>query len=264
MPDVDMFRIQQLAHESLKQLAINKPEEIDIEVLAFLHGAPVLYEALQIAEGMLVRRGNRALIYVDQRSGNPGRIRFAIAHEIGHLVLHAGESQAWLWQDTAASLIDYHNSVQEIEANLFAANLLMPTRLFGPDVQQTAFCIAGIKYLAAKYQVSLTAAARRFVDESRDNLMLVFSENGRVNWWHRTINVPGFYLRANMNVPADSDAADCSQGLPGKQDLMEVEPHIWFTELHGHKVLEQSLKLGNFPWVLTLIQAEEQDGDLEF
>ena len=53
------------------------------------------------------------------------RQHFTIAHEIGHVVLHQGES-----------VVDYRNSIdnpmtqKEVEANRFASELLMPSMFF--------------------------------------------------------------------------------------------------------------------------------------
>lgn len=77
--------------------------------------------------GVLVRRGGAATIAVSASDG-PLRRRFTIAHECGHLALgHQGEifidKQVVNRRDGNSSLaIDD----QEIEANQFAASLLMP------------------------------------------------------------------------------------------------------------------------------------------
>lgn len=77
--------------------------------------------------GVLVRKGASITIAVSASDG-PLRQRFTVAHECGHLALeHAGElfidKQVVNRRDSNSSLaIDD----QEIEANQFAASLLMP------------------------------------------------------------------------------------------------------------------------------------------
>ena len=261
MPEIDLFRIRQAVSEVLGLLWIRKPEDIDLDVLAYQLGATVFYKPLANAEGMLIRSRKSALIYVDPSVGSQGRVRFAVAHEIGHLKLHVGHTQAWLCEDSASAMGDYHNSRQEIEANVFAAHLLMPSRMFAADAARSAFCVSGIERLAELYRTSFIATARRFVDESRDNLMVIMSEGGRVKWWHASKSPRGFYLRGGQQVPTESDASECHDGRPGNSDLTEVEATAWFPDLKGHRVLEQSLKLGGYPWVLTLIEAEELEED---
>ncbi|MBX3730690.1 MAG: ImmA/IrrE family metallo-endopeptidase [Candidatus Sumerlaeia bacterium] len=261
MPEIDLFRIRRAATEVLALLLIRRPEDIDLDVLAYQLGATVFYKPLANAEGMLIRSGKSALIYVDPSVGGQGRVRFAVAHEIGHLKLHVGQTQAWLCEDSPSAMGDYHNSQQEIEANMFAAHLLMPSRMFAADAARSAFCVSGIERLAELYRTSFIATARRFVDESRDSLMVIMSEARRVKWWHTSGRVNGFYLRRDQHVPTESDASDCQDGRPGNSDLTEIESTVWFPDLRRHRVLEQSLRLGGYPWVITLVEAEALEDD---
>lgn len=92
------------------------------------------------------------------------RKRFTLAHEIGHHVLHEDELTGRvhvdhgpiLMRDDAAS---QGNRLMEIEANAFAAELLMPTELISSHLPQ-GFDIedrATISQLAEKFGVSEAA-----------------------------------------------------------------------------------------------------------
>ncbi|WP_394980404.1 ImmA/IrrE family metallo-endopeptidase [uncultured Helicobacter sp.] len=78
--------------------------------------------------GMLKAKEKKILI---AQSDSPLRQRFSIAHEIGHYVLHyygklfeeKDQEKHISFRDNTSSL---GFSVREIEANFFAANLLMP------------------------------------------------------------------------------------------------------------------------------------------
>ena len=66
------------------------------------------------------------IIFVNENDA-PTRQRFTIAHELGHLALHESEG----------SMVDFRNqmhhvgsSTKEVEANAFAADLLMPIDKF--------------------------------------------------------------------------------------------------------------------------------------
>ena len=71
--------------------------------------------------GMLNRQDKT--IYVAE-SDNMGRRRFSIAHEIGHYVLHEDEKYI-SYRDNISTL---GFDIKEVEANFFAANLLMPEK----------------------------------------------------------------------------------------------------------------------------------------
>lgn len=80
--------------------------------------------------GVLYRDGGRRIIVVN-RAHSDVRKRFTIAHELGHLALHRGD-KVHVDHDFRINLRDPSSAtaenVDEIEANAFAANLLMPAQ----------------------------------------------------------------------------------------------------------------------------------------
>lgn len=81
--------------------------------------------------GVLYRDETHTIIGVNSKE-SPKRQRFTIAHEIGHFTLHEGE-QVFVDQDFSVTFRDNNsskgNNLTEIEANAFAASLLMPEHL---------------------------------------------------------------------------------------------------------------------------------------
>lgn len=124
--------------------------------------------------GFLVKDfdNKNALIGVNENH-HPNRQRFTIAHEIGHYFLHNYEGvhfdgkntglQVYLRDDKSATGLD----VEEREANLFAAELLMPEHLLEKDISAIDEIYLldeedfTIKELAANYNVSVRALTYR-------------------------------------------------------------------------------------------------------
>jgi Zn-dependent peptidase ImmA (M78 family) len=82
--------------------------------------------------GFALHEGKQSIIGVNIQTSRR-RQRFTIAHELGHLLMHEGRP---LTVDQAVLRIDLRNDVssmatdlQEIEANTFAATLLMPDEI---------------------------------------------------------------------------------------------------------------------------------------
>lgn len=99
----------------------------------------------------LVRQGKRGIIRTKSGIREDGRRRFAIAHELGHWFLHEKESQVFVC--TAEQMRDYKGSPVEVEANLFASELLMPTCLFRPladnatpSLRRSVACLAHLTH----------------------------------------------------------------------------------------------------------------------
>ncbi len=80
------------------------------------------------------------------------RRRFTIAHEIGHYMMKTGRENIELALDSTDPM--------EIEANEFAAELLMPLKQFKEDCKKG---IKSIDEIADKYRVSKEAASWRLL-----------------------------------------------------------------------------------------------------
>ena len=125
----------------LNQYNIEAPP-VNIEELAGALGITIQYEpADDKLSGFLIRdlKNHRAVIGVN--SSHPrNRKRFTIAHEIGHFLLHESEK---VYMDGINNIFRVHHrnedsskgsNVDEKEANLFAAELLMPKKFLAKNL----------------------------------------------------------------------------------------------------------------------------------
>ena len=123
-------------------------------------------------EGALIRAPNGekgwGIIYnKDVRS--PGRINFTVAHEFGHYLIHRIDGPPEFHctsQDTFGWDSDYKR--REREANVFAANVLMPLDDYRAQLPDDAHpSIEDISHCADRYSVSFMAACLRWIDFTR-------------------------------------------------------------------------------------------------
>jgi Zn-dependent peptidase ImmA (M78 family) len=156
------------AEQYLASLKIAQPP-IPVEKIAALMGAQIQYVPFdgELA-GMLVRKEGEIFIGVNSLH-HANRQRFTVAHELGHLCYHEGEVhvdrklQLNRRDQTSSLAID----PDEIEANRFAAELLMPFKMLVVDLEARAIDIeddAEIKFLAERYQVSTQAMTHRITN----------------------------------------------------------------------------------------------------
>ncbi|MHB1166802.1 MAG: ImmA/IrrE family metallo-endopeptidase [Candidatus Nanopelagicales bacterium] len=102
---------------------------VDVEQLARSEGVQLIWGNLESAiSGVLIREDSASILAVNKLH-NPRRQRFTIAHELGHFRLHPGR----LHIVDSTVRVNFRNDVssratdaEEIEANAFAAALLMP------------------------------------------------------------------------------------------------------------------------------------------
>lgn len=158
---------RKLALGLLKDAKVKKPP-VPIEELAMLLKAKIRYEpfAGQLY-GMVHRNSNGTAVIGVNSMDAPNRQRFTIAHEIGHLLLHKTDdlhvdekSPIGLRNDRSSLAIDE----KEIEANQFAAELIMPAEFLDKDIRRLPDDIEAeeaVTRLARKYQVSEQAMTIR-------------------------------------------------------------------------------------------------------
>lgn len=160
------------ALEVLHRFGVTAPP-VDPMRIASLAGVEVRFEPFEDeredVSGVLVRDTSapeRAVIGINSLH-HPNRQRFTAAHELGHYFLHSGP----LFVD-GGKMRDFRDKQsaqatepREIEANTFAAALLMPEAWLRVDLRAAAAPTEeAIEELARKYRVSTTALTLRLVN----------------------------------------------------------------------------------------------------
>lgn len=151
--------------EELLKLCATPP--VDLDAIAVSLGVEIrLFDLKADVSGILYRDGDRRIIVVNKEHSTE-RQRFTIAHELGHLMLHKGQP-VHVDEGFRINLRDRRSAtaedVEEVEANAFAADLLMPAKWLRADVEQQFIDLAddaAMSALAKRYGVSTQAMAYR-------------------------------------------------------------------------------------------------------
>jgi len=128
-------------------------------------GIQVRYKAVdRDISGFISRRGDAAVVGINTHH-HLNRQRFTLAHEIGHFCLHGSKE---LYIDHVPKFRDVKSSKavdpEEIEANLFAAELLMPEEFLMKDMaamEDDRMTSEAVANLAKRYGVSPEAMRTR-------------------------------------------------------------------------------------------------------
>jgi Zn-dependent peptidase ImmA (M78 family) len=159
--------IRQYARDLLQKCRITTLP-IPVEMVARTLKAQIRYQPFdgELA-GMLVRGADGETVIGVNSLHHTNRQRFTIAHECGHLLFHKGKDvhiDRTFRINKRDSVSSQAIDPDEIEANRFAAELLMPIDLVLEDLGQAEFDVENdedLKALAAKYQVSVQAMTHR-------------------------------------------------------------------------------------------------------
>ena len=182
-----------------------------------------------------IPRFEGALFPVPARSGwailyNPsitsvGRINYTLGHEWGHYLCHRAAAPSGFEcgvSDTLGGTIE-----QEREADRFASYLLMPLNDFRAQVGRDRMTLDLLRHCADRYEVSLTAAALKWLESTPLIAAVVVAENGFVLWSRPSgaARRARLYFPSGMELPAGCVAAegDCIQPTEGTY----LAPGIW-------------------------------------
>ncbi|MGB7810020.1 MAG: ImmA/IrrE family metallo-endopeptidase [Polyangia bacterium] len=241
------------ASRLLDELHIRHPHEIDAELIAAHQNLFVRYRPLVHEAGHLLRTGKVGLIVIAESARRSEHWRWVIAHELGHFLRHPDVDQFKACTD--ANLREwYRTSGNEVEANEFAAELLMPEHLFKPFCDRNRPSMKEVSEIATRFRTSLTATAIRFVTFADEPCAVVHSANGVVEWSRTTRNFPLFIKRGHK-LTTMTYAGDFFAGNPVEDRPQLIDGSGWTDDDRaGHVDLqEHSIMLGGYGTVLTFL-----------
>ena len=174
------------------------------------------------------------IIYNDSM-GSLGRINFTIAHEFGHYLLHriAYPNGFYCSQEQVAWDSEYGQV--EHQANVFAANFLMPLDDFRRQIpERTKVDLDMIAHCADRYRVSLIAAVLRWLNYTRKRAILVVSRDGYILWARSSEPAlkTGAYSKTSsgpIEIPTSSLAARQDLLVNGRTGL-DHDAGVWLRE----------------------------------
>ena len=190
---------------------------------------------------------------------------FSVAHELGHYSI-PGHPETLLENGKHLSRAGFSSPIQaEIEADHFAAALLMPAYLFDPEINKNQSGLHAVEALARACETSLTATAIRYAQRSPDPVAVVVSEgqiirycfmsdefreiNGLV-WIKKGDPLPGNTVTSRFNS-RDSNVFN-SVKAEGEASLFE-----WFACNSPLELYEEVIGLGGYGRTLTVLSVDE-------
>jgi Zn-dependent peptidase ImmA (M78 family) len=117
-------------------------------------------------DGLLLYKGEKRIILVNTHRGNLGKHHFTFAHELGHYFMNHPPSFSQNGQSgfrCTSDDIQKEQKPREIEANRFAAELLMPESRFRLDMAGAPIDFGLIDSLSKQYMVSKHACSNRIL-----------------------------------------------------------------------------------------------------
>jgi len=227
------------AQNLLQEIGCDEITDISMDMLTDYLGAFLIEEPLKNSDGRIVQGKNRAIIKINSDIKYESRKRFAIAHEIGHFLMHKNID---IHDENANTLSWFNNAekqlkkgIQEFEANEFASELLMPSDIFYAEAKGKAFGHELLKYLSERFKTSLTSTVYRYMQLSLHPICVVFMSGGVVKYWKKSDDLRVWVKNiTKLSPPSDSVAEEYITGgynfiYTGADKKQEIDKSTWFT-----------------------------------
>jgi len=141
-------------------------------------------------EGMIELKDGRFFVYCNRERGNhpkSPRTRFTLAHELGHFFIpehRKAIEQGVSPHPSKCGLFDGQQVPEELEADLFAANLLMPPSRFRPAAAKfrSLSPLRAILALKDQFKTSILATAVQYSPSNPDIVALMKWNHDGLAW----------------------------------------------------------------------------------
>lgn len=248
---------EDFARTLLSRLNVKQPA--DIADLAHSVGVRIREVNSTGFDGALVRLSGRSrgIIAVRANIREPGRKRFTVAHELGHYILPGHGAASTFCSGDQIEKWDEDETNQEVAANRFASEFLLPSEQIGPLVKERGASIETAKFISNEFQTSLTAAAFKCVDASDDSCALVVSVDGMVHHYR-----PSSHWRYIVPVGCKLGPGTLARQLLNDSSRRQingvVNARAWAMNnsmLPNAEVIEDSILLPLYNTVLSMLTA---------
>ena len=253
--------------------------ELPIDLMALAKSRDILVEAKPAAakgvSGMLLRAGNNFAIGYATHIKSSGFQRFSIAHELGHYFLDGHPESVFKGgKSIHESQAGFGSRDQiELEADHFAAGLLMPSDLFKAEAGKYSDGFTAIEKLADRCQTSLTASAIRYAELTDAAVAVIISTGSSVDYCFISRALRGIKeyrhpLKGSV-LPKDSLTRDFNQTasniIDAQREDDDADLIAWFHADDEIDASEEVVGLGDYGKTLTIITAEipDEDDDVE-
>lgn len=196
--------------------------------------------------------------------------RFTVAHELGHYFLDGHYEEITKTSRTHLSKAGFtqgHSRI-EIEADHFAAGLLMPSRLTRASLAAASIGLAGVQHLANDAETSLTAAAIRTAECAPYPIAVLVSRGGQVAYGFLSDSFKRLgqlrFLRKGDPLPATLTRTfnvDPGKVAQGKTACGATTLGAWFGGRSLVELDEEVIGLGKYGYTLTVLSSEALSDD---
>lgn len=237
---------------------------VDLFVIAARHDIVVEAkpDTAEGVSGMLLRHGDVFGILHATNIQSDGFQRFSVAHELGHYFLDGHVDHVLPKDGVHASHAGFVSAdPYELEADNFAAGLLMPAGLFRRALGRIDAGLEVVELTAGLCRTSLTATAIRYAELSEDAVAMIISTRSTIDYCCLSSLMKSLpqltWLKKGMPVPKGTETAKFNMS-PGRiasaeRAYAEIDIMDWLGGTKSVPATEEVVGLGAYGKTLTVV-----------
>jgi hypothetical protein len=224
------------------------------------------------ASGMLIHIAGEFGICYPTHVDSEGFKKFSVGHELGHYRL-PGHIEAVLDErGQHVSAAGFRSSSRyELEADHFAAALLMPTRLVRPVLRSAGDGLEAVEALASECETSLEAAAIRYAHLCADPVAIIRSQGAAIDYAFMSSSLQDFdgldWIRKGSPLPTNSTTREFNMSEDNVRRGLKAEGEStlqhWLGGPYPQKILEEVAGLGRYEKTLTVLSGMQPPDERE-
>ena len=197
---------------------------------------------------------------------------FTVAHELGHYFLPGHVDALLINGKPHYSQSNFVSANPfELEADHFAASLLMPPRLFRGEIRRAGEGFGAIKSLASTFKTSITATAIRFATYAEDPVAVIISQGNRINYCFMSEAIRELkgieWIKRGDLIPRSSKTYDFNRDINNITSGLVPESTTtldnWFENAPAVEMNEDVVGLGSYGKTLTVLFTNEALDDYD-
>lgn len=214
--------------------------------------------------GMLLRHGDTFGIMYATHIASEGFQRFSVSHELGHYFLDGHVDQVVPKDGTHFSHAGFvTNDPFELEADHFAAGLLMPSGPFKKEINRHTPGLSAVLATANVAHTSRTSTAIRYAETTDEAVAIIISTGSNIDYCFLSEAMKSLpelkWLRKGTPLPAGTVtlalASDRQRVLAGDRLDSEIDVLDWLGGKTSAFVSEEAIGLGSYGKVLTILHS---------
>lgn len=280
MTRADPYAFASVAAEQLiKELGITA---LPVDPFAIASGRKIEVRAKPARDagvsGMLIRVGNEFCIAYATHIDNEPFQRFSVSHELGHYFLPGHVDAVMGTNGIHESRAGFaSNDRYEMEADRFAAGLLMPRHLFLPALERSGDGLAAVEGLSALCKTSLHATAIRYTQCTHNAVAIVVSVGNKIDHCFMSEALKAIdgidWIRKHEIMPRNTPTFVFNQNVENVRRAVRIQEtsnlQDWFGGRRHIEINEDVIGLGTYGKTLTVLygiavpDAEDEEDDDE-